>query len=71
MLIQFSFLMNKPAIRLTKDLRIQKRSSLVAQRVKYPVLLLLWHKFSSWPGNFGMLRAWKKKNPEDEKLKFS
>ena len=39
------------------------RSSLVAQRVKDPVLLLhwlgslLWHRFSHWLGNFHMPQA--------------
>ena len=43
------------------------RSSLVAQEVKEPALLLpqlrspLWHRFDPWPRNFHMLQAQLKK----------
>ena len=29
--------------------------------IKDSVLLLLWHGFDPWPGNFCMLQAWQKK----------
>ena len=35
----------------------KNRSSLVGQWVKDLALLLLWHGFSPWPGNFPMLKA--------------
>ena len=36
-------------------------SSLVAQQGKDPVLSLLWHRFSPWPGNFCMVWVQPKK----------
>ena len=35
-------------------------SSLVACVIKDSALLVLWHRFDSWPGNFCMLQAWPK-----------
>ena len=46
-------------------LSIQYQNSLVVQWVKNLALLLQWHGFKPWPGNFHMSWAWpegKKKN---------
>ena len=40
-------------------------SSLMAQRVKDPTWLQLWHRFSPWPGNFCILQVQPKKNYTD------
>ena len=50
------------------------KSSLLAQGVKDPALLLLslwlqlWHGFSPWPGNFHMLQGGPKRKKERKKL---
>ena len=33
----------------------------MAQRLKDPVLALLWCRFDPWPGNFHILQVWQKK----------
>ena len=38
----------------------------VTQQVKDPVLLLLWHRFDPWPGNFCMPWARPKKKKKDD-----
>ena len=43
------------------------RSSLVAQQVKDPALLLLWYRFYPWPRNFCMLWAWLEKKKKKRK----
>ena len=47
------------------------RRSMVGQPVKDLVLLLLWHGFDPWPGNFCMLQVWwgKKKWKAEQKGK--
>ena len=54
--------------RRKKKKEITYRNSLLVQWVKDPVLSLQWlglpvsHRFSPWPENFCMLRAWSKQN---------
>ena len=54
---------------------VRRKRSSVVQRVKDLVLSLqqfrslLWHKFSSWPGNFHMTGARLKKKKEEEEEK--
>ena len=56
---------------------MDKRSSLVMQRVKDPALslqglgLLLWCRFSPWPGNFCMPQAQTKRRVKDLSRRFS
>ena len=42
--------------KVVKKKRQVKRSSPMAQRVKNPVLSLLWQRFNPWPGNFCMAK---------------
>ena len=56
-----------------KDIRAERRSSLVVQWVKDLALslvwleLLLWREFDSWPGNFPMTRVHPKKKKKERK----
>ena len=55
-----------------KDIRAERRSSLVVQWVKDLALslvwleLLLWREFNSWPGNFSMTRVHPKKKKKEK-----
>ena len=42
--------------------KLQHRTSLVTQGVKDLALLIMWHRFHSWPRNFCMLWAWPKQD---------
>ena len=43
----------------------------MAQGIKDLALLLLWHGFNLWPGNFHMPWVWPKKKKKERKKKLN